>query len=45
MCKTGNTSACLNVYPARPGAAYGYFDMGGWIGVQANYVMVPFHLR
>ena len=22
---------CLNVNPARPGAAYGYVDMGGWI--------------
>src|SRR5690606_9196286 len=28
--------------PARPGAAYGYVDMGGWIGGQAEYVMVPF---
>src|SRR3979411_1065993 len=33
---------CLNVNPARPGAAYGYVDMGGWIGGQAEYVMVPF---
>ena len=28
--------------PARPGAAYGYVDMGGWIGGQAEYVMVPY---
>lgn len=42
MCKTGNTGVCLNVNPARPGAAYGYVDMGGWIGGQANYVMVPY---
>lgn len=28
--------------PARPGAAYGYVDMGGWIGGQAEYVMIPY---
>ena len=33
---------CLNVNPARPGAAYGYVDMGGWVGGQAEYVMVPY---
>ena len=31
-CKEGNTGICLHVNPARPGAAYGYVDMGGWIG-------------
>src|SRR5699024_8816297 len=36
------TGVCLNVNPARPGAAYGYVDMGGWIGGQAEYVMVPY---
>ena len=41
-CKTGKTGVCLNVNPARPGAAYGYVDMGGWIGGQAEYVMVPY---
>jgi glutathione-independent formaldehyde dehydrogenase len=30
------------VNPARPGAAYGYVDMGGWMGGQAEYVMVPY---
>jgi glutathione-independent formaldehyde dehydrogenase len=30
------------VNPARPGAAYGYVDMGGWAGGQAEYVMVPY---
>jgi len=30
------------VNPARPGAAYGYVDMGGWVGGQADYVMVPY---
>jgi glutathione-independent formaldehyde dehydrogenase len=33
---------CLNVNPARAGSAYGYVDMGGWEGGQAEYVMVPF---
>ena len=41
-CKTGKTGICLNVNPERPGAAYGYVDMGGWIGGQAEYVMVPY---
>jgi glutathione-independent formaldehyde dehydrogenase len=42
MCKAGHTGVCLNVNPARPGAAYGYVDMGGWVGGQADYVMVPY---
>jgi glutathione-independent formaldehyde dehydrogenase len=42
MCQEGKSGICLNVNPARPGAAYGYVDMGGWIGGQAEYVMVPF---
>ena len=42
MCKMGNTGVGLNVNPARPGAAYGYVDMGGWVGGQADYVMVPY---
>ncbi len=42
MCVEGKTGICLNVNPARAGAAYGYVDMGGWIGGQAEYVMVPF---
>ena len=41
-CKAGKTGICLNVNPARPGAAYGYVDMGGWRGGQAEYVMVPY---
>src|SRR5438874_2803901 len=41
-CKEGKTGICLNVNPARPGAAYGYVDMGGWVGGQAQYVMVPY---
>ena len=42
MCNEGKTGICLNVNPARAGAAYGYVDMGGWIGGQAEYVMVPY---
>lgn len=42
LCKAGHTGICLNVNPARPGAAYGYVDMGGWVGGQAEYVMVPY---
>jgi len=38
-CKEGKTGICLNVNPARPGAAYGYVDMGGWVGGQAEYVV------
>src|SRR3954471_7802568 len=42
MCKEGNTGVCLNVNPAGYGSAYGYVDMGGWRGGQAEYVMVPY---
>ena len=41
-CKDGDTGVCLNTNPDRPGSAYGYVDMGGWVGGQANYVMVPY---
>ena len=41
-CKRGDTGVCLKVNPARPGAAYGYVDMGGWIGGQSEYVMIPY---
>ena len=36
------TGICLNVNLARPGGAYRYVDMVGWIGGQAEYVMVPY---
>ncbi|MCI1280564.1 MAG: formaldehyde dehydrogenase, glutathione-independent [Nitrospira sp.] len=42
MCKEQQTGVCLNVNPGRAGGAYGYVDMGGWIGGQAEYVMVPY---
>jgi glutathione-independent formaldehyde dehydrogenase len=42
MCKAGHTGVCLNVNASRPGGAYGYVDMGGWVGGQADYVMVPY---
>jgi glutathione-independent formaldehyde dehydrogenase len=41
-CKVGQTGICLNVNPGRAGGAYGYVDMGGWVGGQAEYVMVPY---
>src|SRR5690349_8921444 len=41
-CREGKTGICLTVNPVRPGAAYGYVDMGGWVGGQAEYVMVPY---
>jgi glutathione-independent formaldehyde dehydrogenase len=41
-CKEMKTGICLNVNEGRAGGAYGYVDMGGWIGGQAEYVMVPY---
>ncbi|MGS0741383.1 formaldehyde dehydrogenase, glutathione-independent [Glaciimonas sp. GG7] len=41
-CKEQHTGVCETVNPARAGGAYGYVDMGGWIGGQSEYVMVPY---
>src|SRR3979490_2732347 len=41
-CRETNTGVVLTVNPGRAGGAYGYVDMGGWIGGQARYVMVPY---
>jgi glutathione-independent formaldehyde dehydrogenase len=41
-CKEGKTGVCLHVNPERPGSAYGYVDMGGWVGGQAEYALVPY---
>jgi glutathione-independent formaldehyde dehydrogenase len=41
-CREQKTGICLHVNPARAGGAYGYVDMGGWVGGQAEYVMVPY---
>ena len=41
-CKERKTGICLNVNPDRPGSAYGYVDMGGWVGGQAEYALVPY---
>src|SRR3981081_3972432 len=44
-CREQQTGICLNVNSSRPGipgGAYGYVDMGGWVGGQAEYVMVPY---
>ncbi|MCG1008965.1 formaldehyde dehydrogenase, glutathione-independent [Salinicoccus sp. ID82-1] len=42
MCREQKTHICLNTNPERAGAAYGYVDMGGWVGGQSEYVMVPY---
>ena len=41
-CREGDTGVCLNVNGERAGGAYGYVDLGGWIGGQAKFVMVPY---
>lgn len=41
-CKQQKTNLCLSVNTARPGGAYGYVDMGGWSGGQAEYVLIPY---
>ena len=41
-CREQQTGVCLNVNPGRAGGAYGYVDMGGWVGGQAQFVMVPY---
>jgi glutathione-independent formaldehyde dehydrogenase len=41
-CREQQSGVCLNVNRGRAGGAYGYVDMGGWVGGQAEYVMVPY---
>src|SRR6202165_4894847 len=41
-CRERETGVCLTVNRGRAGGAYGYVDMGGWIGGQAEYVMIPY---
>ena len=41
-CREGKTNVCLNVNASASGAAYGYVGLGGWVGGQAEYVMVPY---
>jgi len=41
-CEERHTDVCLNVNDSRAGGAYGYVDMGGWVGGQAEYVLVPY---
>src|ERR1700749_23979 len=41
-CREGDTGVCLHVNSDRAGGAFGYVDMGRWIGGQAEYVMVPY---
>src|SRR6201995_1653246 len=37
-CRETNTGVCLTVNPGRAGGAYGYVDMGDWIGGQGRHV-------
>jgi glutathione-independent formaldehyde dehydrogenase len=41
-CERGLTGFCLSVNPEMPGGAYGYPDMGGYQGGQAELLRVPF---
>jgi glutathione-independent formaldehyde dehydrogenase len=41
-CREGRTDVCLNANDKQAGGAYGYVDLGGWVGGQAEYVMVPY---
>lgn len=41
-CKQGKTNLCLRVNKQMPGGGYGYAEMGGWQGGQAQYVLVPY---
>jgi glutathione-independent formaldehyde dehydrogenase len=41
-CKARFTNLCQNTNPAGIGGAYGFVGMGGWIGGQADYMMVPY---
>jgi glutathione-independent formaldehyde dehydrogenase len=41
-CCEMKTSACLKVNDEMAGGAYGYAQMGGWDGGQAEYVLVPY---
>ncbi len=40
-CKKGNTDVCETVNPDAPVGAYG-FDLGGWLGGQAEYCLIPY---
>lgn len=40
-CKSRHTEVCMNVNPDVACGAYG-FNLGGWQGGQADYMMVPF---
>src|SRR3981189_1308994 len=41
-CRDGDTGVCLHVNSERAGGAYGYVDMGGWIGGKADFVVWPY---
>lgn len=41
-CNQGLTSLCLTVSPGKAGATYGWPDVGGYQGGQAQFLRVPF---
>jgi glutathione-independent formaldehyde dehydrogenase len=41
-CKEQKTHLCLTTNSEHPGGCYGFSGMGGWIGGQAEYMMVPY---
>lgn len=41
-CREEKTHICLSTNDLKPGAAYGYAEMGLWQGGQAEYAMVPY---
>ncbi|MFT7171642.1 MAG: glutathione-independent formaldehyde dehydrogenase [Paracoccaceae bacterium] len=41
-CRNQDSHVCGTVNGDRAGGAYGYVDMGGWDGGQAEYVMIPY---
>lgn len=40
--KEQHTGVCLKVNPVRAGGAYGYVGIGGWVGGQAESVLVSY---
>ncbi|WP_373532522.1 alcohol dehydrogenase catalytic domain-containing protein [Vampirovibrio sp.] len=41
-CKGQDTHICLTTNDLKPGAAYGFAEMGPWQGGQAEYIFVPY---
>lgn len=41
-CRDGDVQICLTTNDLKPGAAYGYAEMGPWQGGQAEFIFVPY---